>query len=83
LKSDTLQTDSTKIGTNDDSSEHNNDIERRISRLKLKILRRALKAKIYRENTENKIGGERLLSKFCKAVEQGKLEHAKQASQSI
>jgi len=83
LKSDTLQTDITNIGTNDYSSEHNNDIERRISRLKLKILRRALKAKIYKENTEEKIGGERLLSKFCKAVKQRKLEHAKQATQSI
>ena len=83
LKSDTLHTDITNIGTNDYSSEYNNDIDRRISRLKLKILRRALKAQIYKENRENKIGAERLLSKFCKAVKQRKLEHAKQATQSI
>ena len=68
LKNDTLHTDITNIRTNDYSSEYNNDIERRISRLKLKILRRALKAQIYKENRENKIGAERLLSKFCKAV---------------
>ena len=83
LKSDTLDNDITNIGTNDYSSEYNNDIDRRISRLKLKILRRALKAQIYKENRENKIGAERLLSKFCKAVKQRKLEHAKQATQSI
>ena len=83
LKNDTLHTDITNIRTNDYSSEYNNDIERRISRLKLKILRRALKANIYEENRENKIGAERLLSKFCKAVKQRKLEHAKQATQSI
>ena len=83
LKNDTLHTDITNIGTNDYSSEYNNDIDRRISRLKLKILRRALKAQIYKENRENKIGAERLLSKFCKAVKQRKLEHAKQATQNI
>ena len=83
LKNDTLHTDITNIRTNDYSSEYNNDIERRISRLKLKILRRALKANIYEENRENEKGGERLLSKFCKAVKQRKLEHAKQATQSI
>jgi hypothetical protein len=83
LKNKTLHTDITNIGTNDYSSEYNNDIDRRISRLKLKILRRALKANIYEENRENEKGGERLLSKFCKAVKQRKLEHAKQATQSI
>ena len=44
LKTETIHSKGTHIGNNNYSTEFSNDIQRRIKKLKLKILRKALKA---------------------------------------